>query len=113
MYISCCLCIIFRVGYAKIGRRRKPSSHFESYINRYVLRPPISNTPRYLILEWPLVKVKVTYISSLNVQNRLKIRMGPFANSFHFLDIVHFEDLRVPFDRADPYLYSDILMFGM
>ena len=24
MYISCCLCILFRVGYAKIGRR-KPS----------------------------------------------------------------------------------------
>ena len=22
MYISCCLCIIFRVGYAKISRRR-------------------------------------------------------------------------------------------
>ena len=27
MYISCCLCIIFRVGYAKIGRR-KPSSQW-------------------------------------------------------------------------------------
>ena len=22
MYISCCLCIIFRVGYARIGRRK-------------------------------------------------------------------------------------------
>ena len=33
--------------------------------------------------------------------------MGPFVNSLHLLDIVHFQDLRLTFKRTDPYLYFD------
>ena len=34
--------------------------------------------------------------------------MGPFVNSSHLMDIVHFQDLSLTLDRTDPYLYFDI-----
>ena len=34
--------------------------------------------------------------------------MGPFVNSSHLMDIVHFQALSLTFDRTDPYLYFDI-----
>ena len=31
--------------------------------------------------------------------------MGPFVNSFYLMDIVHFQDLSLTFDRTGPYLF--------
>ena len=47
-------------------------------------------------------------ISRSNVENGLRIRMGPFVNSSHLMDIVHFQDLSLSFHRTDPYHYFDI-----
>ena len=51
-----------------------------------------------------LAKVKVTYSRS-NFENGYKIRIGPFVNSSHLMDIVHFQDLSLTFDRTDSYLF--------
>ena len=60
MYISCCLCIIFRVGYAKISRRKgrfqwnmglKPIFHQNAkYLASGVLRYPTQNIPTFWYL---------------------------------------------------------------
>ena len=34
--------------------------------------------------------------------------MGPFVNSSHLMDIVHFQDLSLTFHRTDPHLLFDV-----
>ena len=56
------------------------------------------------LFEWPSPRSR-SLISRSNVENGLKIRMGPFVNSFYLMDIVHFQDLSLAFDRTCPYLF--------
>ena len=45
----------------------------------------------------------MSLISRSNVENGSEIRIGPFVNSSHLMDVVHFQDLSLTFDRTDPY----------
>ena len=54
---------------------------------------------------WPRSR---SLISRSNVENGSKIRIGPFVNSSHLMDVVHFQDLSLTFDRTDPYLFFEV-----
>ena len=56
-------------------------------------------------LPWPRSR---SLISRSNVKNGSKIRIGPFVNSSRLMDVVHFQDLSLTFDRTDPYLSFDV-----